>query len=146
VPALRERADDIHALADFFLARFNARQQRHIKGFADDARLALQRHTFPGNVRELQNAVERAATFCTGDLIELSNLPDRLQQAEQHNPGSPGVPLLDGLTGAALEQLPSLETVQRQYIHQVLSATGGNKRRAADILGITRRTLYRWIE
>ena len=146
VPALRERADDIHALADFFLARFNARQQRHIKGFADDAGLALQRHTFPGNVRELQNAVERAATFCTGDLIELSNLPDRLQQAEQHNPGSPGVPLLDGLTGAALEQLPSLETVQRQYIHQVLSATGGNKRRAADILGITRRTLYRWIE
>ena len=146
VPPLRERADDIHALADFFLARFNARQQRHIKGFADDARLALQRHTFPGNVRELQNAVERAATFCTADLIELSNLPDRLQQAEQHNPGSPGVPLLDGLTGAALEQLPSLETVQRQYIHQVLSATGGNKRRAADILGITRRTLYRWIE
>ena len=146
VPPLRERAEDIHALADFFLARFNARQQRQIKGFSDDARAALQRHPFPGNVRELQNAVERAATFCTGNLIELVNLPERLQQNEADLPGAPAVPMLDNLTGEALDQLPSLETVQRQYIHQVLSATGGNKRRAADILGITRRTLYRWIE
>jgi two-component system, NtrC family, response regulator AtoC len=144
VPPLRERTDDIHYLADFFLARFNARQQRQIKGFSDAARQALLHYPFPGNVRELQNAVERAATFSQGTLIELHDLPERMQTSNLSNPvtqtESPG-----NLQQPA-DQLPSLEQVQRRYIHQVLDATGGNKRKAADILGITRRTLYRWIE
>ncbi len=144
VPPLRERTDDIHYLADFFLARFNARQQRQIKGFSDAARQALLHYPFPGNVRELQNAVERAATFSQGALIELHDLPERMQTSNLSNPitqpESPGSPQQPA------DQLPSLEQVQRRYIHQVLDATGGNKRKAADILGITRRTLYRWIE
>ncbi len=144
VPPLRERSDDIHYLADFFLARFNARQQRQIKGFSDAARQALLHYPFPGNVRELQNAVERAATFSQGALIELHDLPERMQSSNLSNPvthsQAPGSP------PQTADQLPSLEQVQRRYIHQVLDATGGNKRKAADILGITRRTLYRWIE
>ncbi|MEH6493168.1 sigma-54-dependent transcriptional regulator [Halopseudomonas sp.] len=144
VPPLRERTDDIHYLADFFLARFNARQQRQIKGFSDAARQALLHYPFPGNVRELQNAVERAATFSQGALIELHDLPERMQTSNLSNP------LTQTATPSELhqptDQLPSLEQVQRRYIHQVLDATGGNKRKAADILGITRRTLYRWIE
>jgi len=144
VPPLRERTDDIHYLADFFLARFNARQQRQIKGFSDAARQALLHYPFPGNVRELQNAVERAATFSQGALIELHDLPERMQTSNLSNP------LTQTATASELhqptDQLPSLEQVQRRYIHQVLDATGGNKRKAADILGITRRTLYRWIE
>ena len=141
---MRERSDDIHYLADFFLARFNARQQRQIKGFSDAARQALLHYPFPGNVRELQNAVERAATFSQGALIELHDLPERMQSSNLSNPvthsQAPGSPPQTD------DQLPSLEQVQRRYIHQVLDATGGNKRKAADILGITRRTLYRWIE
>lgn len=146
VPPLRERSDDIHYLADFFLARFNARQQRQIKGFSDAARQALLHYPFPGNVRELQNAVERAATFSQGSFIELADLPERMQDCSAAEaPLAATAP--NSLAGEqTLEQFPSLEQVQRRYILQVLDAAGGNKRKAADILGITRRTLYRWIE
>ncbi len=148
VPPLRARGEDIQRLAEFFLTRFNARQQRRIKGFSDAALAALQRYAFPGNVRELQNAVERAATFCDTALIEVRHLPQRIIE----QPTGQAAPVTADTTTTPLpgnsdpDGLPSLETVQRNYIHQVLHATGGNKRRAADILGITRRTLYRWLE
>lgn len=147
VPPLRARADDLQRLIGFFLTRFNARQQRNIKGFSDEALAALQRYSFPGNVRELQNAVERAATFCDSPLIALHHLPQRILEhpdPELELDFIEQKPVNDTQDDA--DTLPSLETVQRQYIHRVLTATGNNKRRAADILGITRRTLYRWID
>ena len=148
VPPLRARGEDILKLTEFFLTRFNARQKQSIKGFSDAALGLLQQYSFPGNIRELQNAVERAATFCDTVLIETRHLPQRIREQTD-------TPLLSANTAVIPQQpnqpadadaLPTLETVQRQYIHQVLAATDGNKRRAADILGITRRTLYRWIE
>lgn len=148
VPPLRARGEDILKLTEFFLTRFNARQKQSIKGFSDAALGLLQQYSFPGNIRELQNAVERAATFCDTVLIEAHHLPQRIREQTD-------TPLLSANTAVIPQQpnqpadadaLPTLETVQRQYIHQVLAATDGNKRRAADILGITRRTLYRWIE
>lgn len=148
VPPLRARGEDILKLTEFFLTRFNARQKQSIKGFSDAALVLLQQYSFPGNIRELQNAVERAATFCDTPLIETRHLPQRIREQTD-------TPLLSANTAVIPQQpnqpadadaLPTLETVQRQYIHQVLAATDGNKRRAADILGITRRTLYRWIE
>ncbi|MFN3580756.1 MAG: sigma-54-dependent transcriptional regulator [Pseudomonas sp.] len=147
IPPLRDRGEDVQLLAEFFLTRFNARQQRSIKGFSDDALRALLSYGFPGNVRELQNAVERAATFCDSPLIEVRHLPQRILD----QPAAPQPLTLAGNTappGASAdpESLPSLESVQRLYINQVLEATQGNKRKAADILGITRRTLYRWID
>lgn len=148
VPPLRARGEDIQRLAEFFLTRFNARQQRRIKGFSDAALAALQRYAFPGNVRELQNAVERAATFCDTALIEVRHLPQRIieQPTGQAAPATADTTTTPLPGNSDPDGLPSLETVQRNYIHQVLHATGGNKRRAADILGITRRTLYRWLE
>ncbi|MGN5518877.1 sigma-54 dependent transcriptional regulator [Halopseudomonas sp. Lyrl_26] len=149
VPPLRARGDDVLRLAQFFLARLNARQQTRIKGFSDEALGVLQAYPFPGNVRELQNAVERAATFCDSSLIEPRHLPQRICD-QLTDPDMPISPVLEGPTTLPRtgdpEGMPSLETVQRHYIHQVLHATGGNKRRAAEILGITRRTLYRWLE
>ena len=148
VPPLRARGEDILKLTEFFLTRFNARQKQSIKGFSDAALVLLQQYSFPGNIRELQNAVERAATFCDTVLIEAHHLPQRIREQT-------GAPLLPENTAVIPQQpnqpadadaMATLETVQRQYIHQVLAATDGNKRRAADILGITRRTLYRWIE
>lgn len=148
VPPLRARGEDILRLTEFFLTRFNARQKQSIKGFSDAALGLLQQYSFPGNIRELQNAVERAATFCDTALIEARHLPQRIREQT-------GAPLLPENTAVIPQQpnqsvdadaMATLETVQRQYIHQVLAATDGNKRRAADILGITRRTLYRWIE
>ena len=147
VPPLRARGDDVQRLAEFFLTRFNSRRQRQIKGFSDDALAVLASYPFPGNVRELQNAVERAATFCDTPLIEVRHLPQRIceQPAEQVAHAQHDVVHMLPLNGEP-DGMPSLETVQRNYIHQVLHATGGNKRRAAEILGITRRTLYRWLE
>ena len=160
IPPLRARDDDMQRLIRFFLTRFNARQQRNIKGVSDEAQAVLQNYPFPGNVRELQNAVERAATFCEGPFIEVQHLPQRILE-------QPAPDLAPDFTAAAQasasdehaeqqiatseaehepENMPTLEAVQRQYIQQVLAATGNNKRRAADILGITRRTLYRWID
>lgn len=147
VPPLRARGNDVQRLAEFFLTRFNARQQRQIKGFSDGALGVLQSYPFPGNVRELQNAVERAATFCDSPLIEVRHLPQRICKQSAERPATPS-------QHAALvlpehgepDGMPPLETIQRNYIHQVLHATSGNKRRAAEILGITRRTLYRWLE
>lgn len=151
VPPLRARGDDIHQLTEFFLTRFNARQQQHIKGLSDAAVAMLQHYTFPGNVRELQNAIERAATFCDSSLIEAQHLPQRIreQTPAAHTASdttTPAAPSIVPQQAIDVDAMPSLETVQRNYIHQVLAATQGNKRHAADILGITRRTLYRWID
>ncbi|QJD58803.1 sigma-54-dependent Fis family transcriptional regulator [Pseudomonas sp. gcc21] len=149
IPPLRARGDDIQQLAEYFLARFNARQQRSIQGFSDESLAILTRYSFPGNVRELQNAVERAATFCDSPLIEPRHLPQRIREQPQQSEQSATTAELAAAPLPAsdnAEGLPDLETVQRQYIHQVLNATQGNKRKAADILGITRRTLYRWLE
>ena len=148
VPPLRARGEDIQQLTEFFLTRFNARQKQSIKGFSDAALTLLQHYSFPGNVRELQNAIERAATFCDTPLIEVQHLPQRIrEQAATPLPSTNHVALaLLPNQPIDIDAMPSLETVQRQYIHQVLAAADGNKRHAADILGITRRTLYRWIE
>ena len=154
VPPLRGRGQDILLLAEFFLTRFNARRQRTIRGFTDDTLQALMNYGFPGNVRELQNAVERAATFCNEDLIEPHHLPQRILEhptdsrrlPDAEDLASAPAAMPSGDTAGGPSGMPSLESVQRQYIHQVLKATAGNKRKAADILGITRRTLYRWLE
>lgn len=151
VPPLRARGDDIHQLTEFFLTRFNARQKQHIKGLSDAAVAMLQHYTFPGNVRELQNAIERAATFCDSSLIEAQHLPQRIreQTPAAHTASDTSTRAAQSIVpqqAIDVDAMPSLETVQRNYIHQVLAATQGNKRHAADILGITRRTLYRWID
>lgn len=148
VPPLRERGEDIMRLADFFLLRFAARRwvTQPIRGFSDNARAALETYPFPGNVRELENAVERAVTFCDGPTIEPRHLPRRIQEyrentAKQATPEAPA----QSWPGD-LKLLPSMDEVQQRYVSHVLHATGGNKRRAAQILGVTRRTLYRWLE
>ncbi|MFP4168649.1 MAG: sigma-54-dependent transcriptional regulator [Desulfonatronovibrionaceae bacterium] len=148
VPPLREREDDAEFLAAVFLHRCNARLNRGIRGFSDAALDVLRGYSYPGNVRELQNAVERAATFCRGSWITPQDLPERMHKDEISIPdakvrepqaGGEAV-LLQGST------LPSLEELKGRYIHYVLKQCGGNKRRAAALLGIGRRTLYRYLE
>lgn len=159
VPPLRERGEDLMRLADFFLLRFAARRvaaqgsaarpAHTLRGFSDAARAALEAYPFPGNVRELENAVERAVTFCDGALIEPRHLPRRIQEFHEHA-GKQEAAQQAGPEGqnwpADPELLPTIEEVQQRYVGHVLEATGGNKRRAAQILGVTRRTLYRWLE
>jgi len=145
IPPLRERGEDVLLLANHLLARFAARRNVSIRGFSDEALQRLLQYPFPGNVRELENAIERAVTFCDGPIIDAAHLPARIRDTA-------AAVVVEGGTGEAFswlgagDQFPSLDAVQKKYISHVLHQTGGNKRRAAAILGITRRTLYRWLE
>jgi two-component system, NtrC family, response regulator AtoC len=147
-PPLRERGDDLAFLAAAFLRLHSDRLNKRIAGFADDAMAALQTYSFPGNVRELQNAVERAATFCDGAWVGARHLPPRIRDSKRE-----GADICDSDTGrSALPDgmftgpvLPTLAEVEQRYIRHVLEHTHGNKRRAAALLGIGRRTLYRKI-
>jgi DNA-binding NtrC family response regulator len=94
----------------------------------------LYRYRFPGNVRELQNAIERAFTFSRDDKIAVEDLPQRILDSEHESEVDYGT------------EWPTLDEYQNQYIRKVLSHAEGNKSKAAEILGVTRRTLYRWLE
>lgn len=146
IPPLRERGEDVLLLANHFLARFSARRHTRIRGFNDEALDILRRYPFPGNIRELENAIERAVTFCDEDIIKAEHLPSRLQKTAA-SAADTETAFPDTLLGFSSENgLPSLEQVQMRYARYVLEHTEGNKRQAAAILGITRRTLYRWLD
>ncbi|HMG56456.1 MAG TPA: sigma-54 dependent transcriptional regulator [Kofleriaceae bacterium] len=135
MPPLRERAGDIPELVNALLARA-ARGGAGPIGITDDAMRWLARHDWPGNVRELANVVERAVALTDHDTIVLEDVRDLPQRAAAADPTG------DLLASAAESQLPLAE-VERGYIRRVLDTCEGNVSRAARILGIDRRTLYR---
>lgn len=137
VPPLRQRGDDVMLLADYFLAQLQAQQEKPIEGFSPAAVATLTSYRFPGNVRELQNAIERAYTFCSDGAIEPEHLPARMHESHAQE--------VEQLTSNS-SHWPSLQAVQEDYVRQVLAHTEGNKQQAAKILGVTRRTLYRWLD
>ncbi|MGH7475348.1 MAG: sigma-54-dependent transcriptional regulator [Longimicrobiales bacterium] len=134
LPPLRERTDDIPLLAEHFLQRFAAERNGDgaVLGLTDGALQALQRYDWPGNVRELENALERAAILCAGGAIDTADLPARILE-----------PPPAALVADEPPPNPTLEIIERAYILWVLQAEGGNKARAAEVLGIDPSTLYR---
>ena len=143
VPPLRDREGDIPLLIAAFVGEFAAAANKTIRSVRADALARMERHAYPGNVRELRNAVERAVAFCQGREILPEHLPPRMMKRAsaggRHDlPGALGD--IDG------DSLPTLEEVERRYIRHVMDRVGGNKRLAATILGIARRTLYRRLE
>lgn len=132
LPPLRERRDDIPLLADLFLRRVSELRSEQQKTLSVDALAALRSYDWPGNVRELENALERAALLTTGRVIEASALPERVVQRRAE-------PLVAERRAAN----PTLEMIERAYINWVLQQEGGNKTRAAEVLGIDPSTLYR---
>jgi len=139
VPALRERADDIELLAMRFLKHFAQRLGRDEITLDPLALEALKAYSLPGNVRELSNLMERAATFCRGETVTEADLPDYIRAAS--------VPrAMEASEPVGGHELTSLATMEQRYIRYVLDRCDGNKRRAAAILGIGRRTLYRKLD
>jgi two-component system response regulator HydG len=131
LPPLRERPDDVALLSEHFLQRLSNTRGRPLR-FAPETMETLQGYDWPGNVRELENALERAAVMTPGETVEVSALPSRITERAPQ-------PLVQ----ASLPPNPTLEIVERAYIHWVLHAEGGNKTRAAEVLGIDPSTLYR---
>jgi DNA-binding NtrC family response regulator len=140
VPPLRERRSDIPLLAERFLGRASESAGRRLR-FSEGARLAFTSYDWPGNVRELENAVEYAALHARGQEVQAEDLPAKMQAIEVRAGGLHGSPL-----AALYVDLVSLDELERRYLIHVLDATGGNRTRAAEILGIDRRTLYRMAE
>ena len=132
LPPLRERLDDLALLAEHFLARHARDQGRDGFRLTDAALEALGRYDWPGNVRELENALERAAILASAGEMDVEHLPQRVLEP-------PATPLV----GDGPPPNPTLEVIERAYIMWVLSVEGGNKARAAEVLGIDPSTLYR---
>ena len=139
VPPLRERAEDLELLTARFIDQFSVRQDHPVQGITQTALRRLQAYSFPGNVRELANIIEWAVTFCHESQIDTGHLPERLASVATLAPAGAAVP--PGFEDA--QTLPTLAQVERRYIDHVLEQVQGNKRQAAQILGIGRRTLYR---
>jgi DNA-binding NtrC family response regulator len=136
LPPLRERREDIPVLAHHFLRKYAQANGKAIRDFAPESLSLLEAHPWPGNVRELENAVERAVAVGASPVLLPEDLPAHL--------ASSSLPALAVRTAAS--PLPSLDEMTRQHLARVLTATGGNKKRAAEILGVDRRTLYRMLE
>ena len=132
LPPLRTRTDDIMPLADGVLARLAADRGEAQKLLSPAAREVLESYAWPGNVRELSHALERAVLLTPGSLIDVSALPSRVTDRRSE-------PLVSSETPAN----PTLETIERAYILWVLTSEGGNKTRAAEVLGIDPSTLHR---
>jgi DNA-binding NtrC family response regulator len=133
VPPLRERAGDVPLLAQHFLGRYAASSGKACTGFAREAVDRLTAYAWPGNVRELEHAVERAVALSSTALILPEDLPPEVTGGR---PEAPAVP----------SRRMTLDELKRWYVETVLAETGGNKLRAAEVLGIDRRTLYRILE
>jgi len=132
LPLLRDRRDDIPLLADAFLRRMASERGEAPKAIGADAMEAILAYEWPGNVRELENALERAATLTKGESIGAPALPARV--TERRTPS---------LVADRPVANPTLDVVERAYITWVLQCEGGNKTRAAEVLGIDPSTLYR---
>ena len=141
VPPLRDRDEDVEMLAMHFLKEACRRHNRGFIKFSDVTLRVLRDYPFPGNVRELSSAIERAVTFCDGDTIQPEQLPERIRKPQRSLQAPPADPVADNIP-----EWPTLEALQQDYVRKVMAAVDGNKRRAAQILGINRRTLYRWLE
>jgi DNA-binding NtrC family response regulator len=134
IPSLRERREDIPLLAEHFLKKAAATNHMTVTGFTPAALDSLVHHRWEGNVRELENIIERAVVLSTGSQIDAKDLPF----------SGPGEETPEAFFTEASQHFPTLQDLERRYVHLVLRRTGGKKEKAAQILGINRRTLLRW--
>lgn len=134
VPSLADRLDDVPLLVQFFLKKYNEAYNKQIQGLTRRAQAALLQHGWPGNVRELENTISCACLTTTNEFIDVDDLPESLRKPSGRNahPEENWRPL-------------PLAEVRRQHIRRVLESCGGNRVRAAQLLGIGRTSLYRFL-
>jgi transcriptional regulator with PAS, ATPase and Fis domain len=140
LPSLVERKEDIPMLAHHFLQKCAAGSPQVVRGFLPETMALLKQYRWPGNVRELENAIERAVSLSHGPLLTPDDLPEAIRNASASN-GDVKASKAD-----EDEVCLTLEEVEKRHLIRVLKETKGNKVKAAKILGIDRRTLYRMAE
>ena len=135
LPPLRERREDIPPLVDHFTGKFSREMNKRITGVSEPALRIMMNHPWPGNVRELENVIQRAVTLSQQETILPEDLPSSMLKPPEEN-------LMDKSLGENL----TLAQLEREYIRRTLIKTGDNKSKAAEILGLDRKTLYRKIQ
>jgi DNA-binding NtrC family response regulator len=138
VPPLRARGGDILLLAQNFIEKTAARMNKAVVGISPEAARKLLQYDWPGNVRQLENWMERAVTFTQFEQITVEDLPDKITSSVP--------PLASSWPDVDDENLPTMQEVETRYMERVLKATGGNKAQTARVLGMDRRTLYRKLD
>ena len=135
VPALRERVGGVSLLTNHFVPHFNAIYKKKVRAVAPETWRCLRSYSWPGNVRELRNVIQRAVLMAKGPELTPDLLPLRIRTASVEDPpgAAPRFPIHPGMT---------LDTVEKEFIKMTLSLTNGNKKEAAEKLGISRRALY----
>ena len=137
LPPLRSRSGDVLLLANYFLERAVENSDKEIDGFTPEAARRLLEYRWPGNIRELENCVERAVAFTQAEQIGVDDLPGRVRLFQ---------PTHVLVAASDPEELAPLRTVEERYLRRVMQVVGGNKAAAARILGIERKTLYRKLQ
>jgi len=127
LPPLRDRRNDLFLLARHFLDRFSNVQNKTAKDFSTEVMRRLMDYSWPGNIRELENTIEHAVVLAKGEQIQISDLPS---------------PFLNTKTPPVSDKAISLEETEKQHLIEVLDKCQWNKKKAAEILGIGRSTLY----
>ena len=135
LPPLRERADDIPQLVQMFITHYGEQNHKDVAGVDAEVMEAFRAHPWPGNVRQLRNVIERALIVCEGRIIRKNDLPEDFRAATSPDGGFVKIRL-----GSSLDE------VEKEMISRTLEFTGGNKTRAADVLGVSAKTLYNKLE
>jgi two-component system, NtrC family, response regulator AtoC len=133
LPPLRERAGDLTILIDHFIEKYNARLGRRVRGVAPDALKQLLRYAFPGNVRELENMIERAMVMCESDTLSTDDLPERVMEQKD--------PIALTLGAGELSIKHTTRVIEETLIRRALAQTGGNRTAASRLLEISHRAL-----
>src|SRR5450432_3515525 len=134
LPPLRDHKDDIPLLVEYILRDVNAKHGKSVRGIGTEVADIFMSHTWPGNVRELRNVLERSTIMCEKDLITRSCLPDEFGKSQAKGPSD--------LSTIKFPVGTTVDAMERELILQTLNATGNNKTRAADLLGISLKTLH----
>jgi transcriptional regulator with PAS, ATPase and Fis domain len=134
LPRLAERKEDLPLLIRHFVDQFAEQYGRTFRGLTPRAEILLARHGWPGNVRELRSTLGNACMMADGETIDVADLPDQLR-ARSDDDAAPGD-----------DDVLPLAEMERRYVRRVLESAGGNKVRAAKLLGINRATVYRIVE
>lgn len=134
LPPLRSRGTDALRLAEHFLGVFARTEKKSVTGLAEGVAEKLLAYSWPGNIRELRNVIERAIALTRYDKITIEDLPEKISQFRG------GTVFIGGLDPA---ELVSMGEIERRYIQHVLDACGNNQTQAARILGLDRKTIYR---
>jgi len=137
LPALRDRAEDISAFVEYFLKEAVAETGSEVTGITEQAQTALLNYDWPGNIRQLRNCIRTMVVMCEKDMLDMQDIPPEIAQRRQLAAGTTAAPVAAGGT---------LNELEKQAIIDTLARTGNNREKAAKILGIGERTLYRKIK